>query len=278
MKRWTLNDAMLGMLLIGVVTAAAGCHKNQSAQSAPAESAQSAAQPAANPDTGATAAATTPAPAPAAAPASTAPEEARASKRPASHAPASAPSPQPGTAEQATNSAPQAPASVVIPDGTALRIRIDQHISTKTSEDGDRFSGTIVQPVSVNGTAVIPAGSIAHGQVVAAERGGRFKGRPELKLTLVALDVNGRHYNLDTSSVVRTQNGKGKRTAAFIGGGAGAGMLIGGVASGGVGLLVGGLTGAAAGTMGAAFTGHRDIDIPAETVMTFRLDQPIQLQ
>jgi hypothetical protein len=55
-------------------------------------------------------------------------------------------------------------------------------------------------------------------------------------------------------------------------------MLIGGVASGGVGLLIGGLTGAGAGTLGAAFTGNRDIDIPAETVMTFRLAQPIQLR
>ena len=180
--------------------------------------------------------------------------------------------------EQAASSAPQAPSPLVIPDGTSLRIRINQHISTKNSQDGDRFDGTIVHPVTVNGTVVIPEGSTAYGQVVAAERGGRFKGRPELKMTLVALDVNGRHYNLDTSTIIRTKSGKGKRTAAFIGGGAGAGMLIGGVASGGVGLVVGGLTGAAAGTLGAAFTGHRDIDIPAESVLDFRLDQPIQLQ
>jgi hypothetical protein len=165
----------------------------------------------------------------------------------------------------------------VVPDGTSLRIRVNQHISTKSSQAGDRFDGEIVHPVTVNGAVVIPAGSIAHGQVVAAHRGGRFKGQAELGLTLVALDVNGQHYNLDTNTVARSRKGKGKRTAAFIGGGAGAGMLIGGIASGGVGLLVGGLTGAGAGTLGAAFTGHRDIDIPAETVMTFRLDQSIQL-
>ena len=143
---------------------------------------------------------------------------------------------------------------------------------------GDPFDGTIVSPVAVDGVEVIPAGSIARGRVVAAHKRGHFKGRSVLELTLTGLDVNGRHYRLDTGTVVRTKKGKGKRTAAFIGGGTGVGMLIGGVASGGVGLLIGGLSGAGAGTLGAAFTGNKDIDIPAETVMTFKLDQPIQLR
>ena len=148
----------------------------------------------------------------------------------------------------------------------------------KRTHAGDPFDGTIVSPVVVDGAEVIPVGSIARGQVVEAHERGHFKGRSVLQLTLTGLDVNGRNYRLDTSSVVRTKKGKGKRTAAFIGGGTGLGMLIGGVASGGVGLLIGGLSGAGAGTLGAAFTGNKDIDIPAETVMTFRLDQPIQLQ
>jgi hypothetical protein len=296
MNRGKLGTTIPELLLIGVVTVAAGCHKNQNAQNATAENPQSTAQPAAAPAPApaaaetatpapaatapAPAASSAPAPAPAAAPAKPlAARHARARSTASAgsgteQAQATAPA---GPDAQAANT-PPAPAPIVIPDGTSLRIRINEHISTKTSQDGDKFDGTIVSPVTVNGTVVIPEGSTAYGQVVAAERGGRFKGRPELKLTLVALDVKGRRYNLDTSTVTRTKNGKGKRTAAFIGGGAGAGMLIGGVASGGVGLLVGGLTGAAAGTLGAAFTGHRDIDIPAEAVINFRLDQPIQLQ
>jgi hypothetical protein len=174
------------------------------------------------------------------------------------------------------SNAPQA-TPVVVPDGTVLRIRVNQRISVKTSHAGDSFDGTIVSPVAVDGAEVIPAGSIARGRVVAAHKRGHFKGRSVLELTLTGLDVNGRHYQLDTGTVVRTKKGKGKRTAAFIGGGAGVGMLIGGVATGGVGLLIGGLSGAGAGTLGAAFTGNKDIDIPAETVMTFRLGQPIRL-
>jgi hypothetical protein len=92
------------------------------------------------------------------------------------------------------------------------------------------------------------------------------------------LNVNGQHYRLDTSSLTRTKKGKGKRTAAFLGGGTGLGMLIGGVASGGVGLLIGGLAGAGAGTAGAAFTGNKDINIPAESVVSFKLERSIQLR
>jgi hypothetical protein len=98
-----------------------------------------------------------------------------------------------------------------------------------------------------------------------------------MALTLTKLDVNGTQYHIDTSTLSRSKKGKGKRSAAFIGGGAGMGMLIGGVATGGVGLLVGGLAGGGAGALGAAFTGNRDLSIPAETVVNFRLQDDLTL-
>jgi hypothetical protein len=288
MMRLGLSKVVQGLLLGSVVLAAAGCHKNQNAQNTAAQNAQSqsSAQPA-NPDNGSASAVTSPTPnnpVPDAAPtSSSAPSSANTAITHPTSTPAPAASPQsaapaspPAGAQEASN-APQ-PAPVVVPDGTELRIRINQGISVKTSHAGDAFDGTIVSPVAVDGAEVIPAGSIAHGRVVASHKRGHFKGRSVLELTLTGLDVNGRHYRLDTGTVVRTKKGKGKRTAAFIGGGTGVGMLIGGVASGGVGLLIGGLSGAGAGTLGAAFTGNKDIDIPAETVMTFKLDQPIQLR
>lgn len=276
-----------GALLAALTIAAAGCHKNQDAHkespAQPATNAQQAAAPAPStsapaPPSGSGSAAQGAAPsAPPAAASSaspTAPPPGPPASAAASQPPAEA---APAPATQQANNAPQ-PASVVVPDGTPLRIRVDQRISVKTSHAGDRFSGTIVSPVVVEGTEVIPAGSMARGEVLEAHRRGHFKGHSVLELTLTSLDVNGRHYHIDTRRFVRTKKGKGKRTAAFIGGGTGVGMLIGGVATGGVGLLVGGLSGAGAGTLGAAFTGNRDINIPAETVMTFRLAEPIQLQ
>ena len=57
----------------------------------------------------------------------------------------------------------------------------------------------------------------------------------------------------------------------MIGGGTGAGMLVGGLATGGVGLAVGGLVGGGAGTATAALTGNRDIVIPAESIVHFTM-------
>jgi hypothetical protein len=83
---------------------------------------------------------------------------------------------------------------------------------------------------------------------------------------------------LDTSDLTQTKKGKGKRSAAIIGGGAGAGMLIGGIATGGVGLLVGGLVGGGGGTLLSGLTGNRDIEIPAESIVRFKLADNLVIQ
>lgn len=163
------------------------------------------------------------------------------------------------------------PADVNIPAGTTLAIRINEHISVKTTPAGSGFSGEVVEPVAVNGQVMVPKGTPVHGVVDASHRRGHFEGRSILELRLTSMDLNGSSYQLATHDNVRSKKGKGKRSAAFIGGGAGAGMLIGGIATGGVGLLVGGLIGAGGGTALAGGTGNRDIEIPAESIVRFRL-------
>ena len=155
---------------------------------------------------------------------------------------------------------------------------MSQTLNVKHASAGEPFTGTVVNPIVVDGNTVIPSGATAEGMVVQAHKRGHFKGQSYIQLTLTGLNVHGQHYRIDTSSLTRTKKGKGKRSAAFIGGGAGLGMLVGGVATGGVGLLVGGLAGGGAGTLGAAFTGNRDIKLPAETILTFRLADPIELR
>jgi hypothetical protein len=168
---------------------------------------------------------------------------------------------------------------VNIAAGTNLTIRINQHISVKNSHAGDRFDGEIVDPVvGSNDRVVIPRGSPVSGVVVASHRRGHFKGSSILELRLTYLTLNGTRYRLDTSSLTQTKKGKGKRSAAIIGGGAGAGMLIGGVATGGVGLLVGGLVGGGGGTLLSGLTGNRDIDIPAESIVRFKLADNLVVQ
>ena len=269
--------------LLLAVAFTAGCHRgtanNQNQpngnQPAATAAAQPSAQPPGNQATPASSAAASPPPNQ---PTATSPPS---SATPVASGNASSPeTTQPGAQQQA-NAPPPPPATVPspeVPAGTVLSIRMNQGIDVKHAQSGETFSGTIVNPVNVEGDTVIPAGSIADGVVLHAHKRGHFKGASVLQLTLTGLNVNGQHYRLDTSSLTRTKKGKGKRTAAFLGGGTGLGMLIGGVASGGVGLLVGGLAGAGAGTAGAAFTGNKDINIPAESVVSFKLERSIQLR
>jgi hypothetical protein len=171
------------------------------------------------------------------------------------------------------------PADVNIAAGTNLTIRINQHISVKTSHAGDRFDGEVVDPVvGENDHVVIPRGAPVSGVVVASHRRGHFKGSSILELRLTYLTLNGTRYRLATNDLTQTKKGKGKRSAAFIGGGTGVGMLVGGVATGGVGLLVGGLVGAGGGTLLGGLTGNRDIDIPAESIVRFKLADNLVVQ
>jgi len=191
---------------------------------------------------------------------------------------------QPAIAEQAAKPAAGVspvvqPADVKVAAGTPLAIRINQHISVKTNHAGDHFDGEIVEPVvGDNGSVILPKGTPVAGIVDASHKRGRFKGSSILELRLTSLTLNGTRYPLATNDLTQTKKGKGKRSAAMIGGGAGAGMLIGGLASGGTGLLIGGLAGAGAGTAAGAFTGNRDIDIPAESIVKFRLANTLTIQ
>lgn len=174
---------------------------------------------------------------------------------------------------------PQPPPPIRVPAGTGLTIRIDQRISVKTSHAGDQFTGEIVDPVvDPANQVVIPKGSPVGGIVDYAHKRGHFKGASDLELRLTSLTLNGINYPLTTNDLNRGKKGKGKRSLAMIGGGAGLGMLIGGIATGGTGLLVGGLVGGGAGTAAAGLTGNGDVVIPAESIVHFRLADPLYVQ
>lgn len=203
--------------------------------------------------------------------------------QPANGAAAPAYGAQPATstpAEPVAGGAPVVrPADVNIPAGTTLAIRVNQRISVKTTPAGSRFDGEVAEPYAdANGRVILPRGTPVAGVVDASHKRGHFKGASILELRLTSLTLNGTQYPLETRDVMRRKKGKGKRTAAFIGGGSGLGMLIGGIASGGVGLVAGGLAGAGAGTAAAGLTGNRDLDIPAESLLRFKLADDLTLQ
>jgi hypothetical protein len=167
---------------------------------------------------------------------------------------------------------------VTLPAGTVVTVRLASAVGSKLSSSGAHFSATVARPVEVDGKAVVPTGAEALGKVVEAVPQGRFKGAASLRLVLESVTVNKDSYDVKTSSFDRYLKGKGKRTATFIGGGAGGGALIGGLAGGGKGALIGAALGAGAGTAGAAYTGEREIVLPAESVLSFKLSEPITVK
>jgi hypothetical protein len=197
-------------------------------------------------------------------------------EQPAPGSAAAPPPPAPSGSQEAAAPPPaQAPQPVVVPTGTRIRVRLAQTLSTKQNQTGDSFSGRLVSPITVDGQTVIPAGARASGVVTDSKGLGRFKGQAVLAIRLDSITSGGQTYPVRTSHVERVEQGKGKRSAVMTGGGAGLGAIIGGVAGGGKGALVGGLLGGGGGAAGSAFTGNKDLVLPAESVVTFDLQRSL---
>jgi BON domain len=173
---------------------------------------------------------------------------------------------------------PPPPQPVVVPAGTVLTVRVGQALGSKASQTGDSFTATVADPVAVKGKVVIPAGSTASGKVIEAQAKGKIKGEARLKLALTSITIKGNPYTIQTNMSSTTEKGKGKRTAVATGGGAAGGALIGGIAGGGKGAAIGAGVGAAAGFLGGTFTGNKQIEIPAESALSFQLTQPLTVK
>ena len=194
----------------------------------------------------------------------------------------------PGSGGQSSNAAQTEPTlkkraateagPVTIPANTVITVRTSQALSSKSSQEGETFTATVARPVEVNGAVVIPDGASANGTVVAAHPLGRFKGGAMLEVRLTSVNINGQETPVSTAAIARSQTGKGKRSATMIGGGAGLGAIIGGIAGGGKGAAIGALAGAGAGTAGTAFTGNKDIVLPAESALSFKLLKPVEVK
>ncbi len=184
------------------------------------------------------------------------------------------------TAAGSTNSqsAPAAPAVVTIPAGKVLTVRLSDEVGSKISQPGQSFGGSLAKAVEVNGEVAIPAGAKVEGVVVDAKPLGRFAGGALLKLNLNSIYVNGHQMPVQTAAFTEILKGKGKRTGTMVGGGAGLGALIGGLAGGGKGALIGAAAGAGAGTAGTAFTGNKEIVLPAETAVAFKLQESLKIK
>jgi hypothetical protein len=123
----------------------------------------------------------------------------------------------------------------------------------------------------------VPKGVNVTGHVTTADASGRLIGRAVLGVTLDSLQVNGKTYRIATTSASRVSASHKKRNLVLIGGGSGLGAALGAVAGGGKGALIGAGAGAAAGTAGAAATGKRNVTLPVETPLSFKLRAPVTI-
>ena len=165
-----------------------------------------------------------------------------------------------------------------VPKGTHISVITDQTVSSKTARVGQPVSGSVAKDVTVGGKVLIPRGSAVKLSVSGVQASGRLSTPAKLYLHLVSVTVKGKAYTFATGSAGRSEKGKGKRDAGFIGGGAAAGAAIGALAGGGKGAAIGAAAGAGAGTAGAAATGKKDIEFPAETRLTFTTRTDVAMQ
>ncbi|MFZ0523631.1 MAG: hypothetical protein WAL95_21565 [Candidatus Acidiferrales bacterium] len=172
---------------------------------------------------------------------------------------------------------PPPPPPVVIPAATVLTVTLDQTVNSKVANNGDVFAASLAEPVTVDGNVVLPAGAKVSGTIVQAQSAGKFKGHALLQLTLDSVRVNGTRYSIQTSEFEEVGKGRGKRTGIGAGGGAAFGAIIGALAGGGKGAAIGAVAGGGAGAAGAGFTGKKDIVLPAETRLHFKLAQPVSI-
>jgi hypothetical protein len=180
----------------------------------------------------------------------------------------------PATPSPVAGSEPQT-LKTIIPGGTDLRVRLEETIDTKRNRPGDRFSASLIAPVTVDGHVSVPAGTRFQGHLSEAQRSGRLKGRAVISLELDSMQLNGATYDLNTRADTKVSGRHRKRNLVLIGGGAGVGALIGGLAAGPVAALAGAGAGAGAGTVGAFFTGRKDVRLPVETPLNFRVRQDV---
>jgi hypothetical protein len=168
-----------------------------------------------------------------------------------------------------------------LPSGTELTVRTSEDIDSSTAVVNQTFSAVVERDILGESEAVIvPAGSRAV-LIVREVSSGGTTGSPDIVLDMQSMTVSGRRYLVSTGDLKRdsgTGLGKNKRTAETVGGGAALGTIIGAIAGGAKGAAIGVLVGAAGGTGVQVLNKGKDVRVPAETLLSFRLDKPVSLQ
>ena len=168
-----------------------------------------------------------------------------------------------------------------LPAGAQISVRNEETIDSGKAVEGQTFAAEVARDVrDQTGDVVIPRGANAQIIIRSASKGGKFRGTSDLVMDLNSVSIDGRLYLLDTVDWARRGHqgvGANKRTGEFAGGGAAVGAIIGAIAGGGKGAAIGAGSGAGAGALTQILTKGGAIRVPAESVLTFRLETPLRV-
>lgn len=173
--------------------------------------------------------------------------------------------------------AAQSKKRVTVPAGTRILIRTIDPIDTTKQKTGYRFTASLETNLQAENVVIAPRGTTVYGRLAQASSAGRMSGSSQLTLELTDIVINGTAQPIMTSTYEVKGKGEGKKTAGKVLGGTGLGALIGGIAGGGTGAAIGALAGAAGGTALAASKKGEQLQIPSESLLEFRLEQPVAL-
>jgi hypothetical protein len=169
------------------------------------------------------------------------------------------------------------PDEVVIASGTPITVRLQNGVSSATSNPGDQFEAVLDQPIVSEGRTLAPEGTRVSGRVINVRRSGRLSHLGYLRIALSSMTINGKALPVQSSSIMVAGASHKRRNFGWIGGGAGGGAIIGALAGGGTGALIGTAIGGAAGTTTAFASGKRDVGFGPERRLTFRLTHPVTI-
>jgi hypothetical protein len=163
---------------------------------------------------------------------------------------------------------------LTIPAGQSLLVRMIDGVDSSKNQVGDVFHASLETDLYVNGTLVARKGTDVYGRLAEVKEAGHFSGSAELQLELIRMVIDGRDYPVVSSDYELKGQGRGSDTAKKVGGGAVVGAIIGAIAGGGKGAAIGAGAGSAVGAGVQVFTRGKQVKVPSETLLEFRLQQP----
>ena len=190
-------------------------------------------------------------------------------------APAAAPAETPAMAPTAGVASSRSSAIVTIPAGQSLLVRMIDGVDSSKNHVGDVFHASLETDLNVSNSIVARKGTDVYGRLANAQEAGHVSGSAELQLELTRMVIDGKDYPIVSSDYSLRGKGRGSDTAKKVGGGAVAGAIIGAIAGGGRGAAIGAGVGSAAGAGVQVFTRGQQVKVPSETLLEFRLQQPV---